>query len=535
MAIVRFNLTRHYKHLMVVVFVLLLIAINYNFISRDPTATTSPSDNHKQHKQPKHTDNNNNKNNHNNNHGGSDIEDRRTVKLDEDVVPDNHRKQPKDTDHNNHNKNNNNNNNKPGIIHYNVLPTTVHWIWDREEKKACHYSNKRDYKQQPMRFGFHGWYNNDDKCEIACLNQGGDYLDGGIHSYGSDCEKSVHFTMENVPYSRDTYDIIAGIYLDTDVPLPMYGWNQYTYAEPAVPKDSKSQGLVAAFISNCGPQKRLDWLKGLTKAGAIVDSYGRCENNKAMPSRNDLPGDYNGQKLGIGRTYKFIMAFENSFTDDYVTEKLFGVLAVGSVPIYDGAPNALKFAPNNHSVIFAHDYSSPEELAKYLKYLDNNDEEYEKYLTWKKTGPTKDWTAMVDIARIGAECRVCYRMADLHRKEVGMVFGDAQHRKKYIKVPEDWSSDKGIVVYVRHRGTFWFYSLAIPYGITQDDFKLLIEMNIPHKGEFYEAYEHWTRKTILSDKISGTFELHQEMEIEVVFVDMDFYFTNTPAPRHRQS
>lgn len=30
--------------------------------------------------------------------------------------------------------------------------------------------------------------------------------------------------------------------------------------------------------------------------------------------------------------YKFTFAFENSETDDYVTEKLFGPLAAGSVP-----------------------------------------------------------------------------------------------------------------------------------------------------------------------------------------------------------
>ena len=31
------------------------------------------------------------------------------------------------------------------------------------------------------------------------------------------------------------------------------------------------------------------------------------------------------------------------------------------------------------------------ELADYLKYLNNNDGEYEKYLQWKKTGVTNQW------------------------------------------------------------------------------------------------------------------------------------------------
>ncbi|EFA86302.1 glycosyltransferase [Heterostelium album PN500] len=234
------------------------------------------------------------------------------------------------------------------------------------------------------------------------------------------------------------------------------------------------------------------------------------------------------------KSYKFVLAFENSNSNDYVTEKLFGALSVGTIPLYDGAPNAKKFAPDNNSVIFTEDYGTPEKLAEYLLYLDRNDDEYQKYFEWKKKGPTKDWTAMVDIARIGARCRVCYRLADMHRKDVGMVFGDSDHRAKYIRVPNDWDPSKGIVVYIRHRGTFWFYSVPIPYGTNAKEFQRIIETTIPcphcpnEKGEFYEAYEYWTRSQILHEKIDSPLEitLTQEMEIEVVFIDMNFYFTN---------
>ena len=49
---------------------------------------------------------------------------------------------------------------------------------------------------------------------------------------------------------------------------------------------------------------------------------------------------YNSPELvKIYSQYKFIICFENSKTDGYVTEKIFNVFLSGAVPIYDGAPN----------------------------------------------------------------------------------------------------------------------------------------------------------------------------------------------------
>lgn len=37
--------------------------------------------------------------------------------------------------------------------------------------------------------------------------------------------------------------------------------------------------------------------------------------------------------------YKFVIAYENSVCNDYITEKLWRPLSLGVVPIYFGAPN----------------------------------------------------------------------------------------------------------------------------------------------------------------------------------------------------
>ena len=68
----------------------------------------------------------------------------------------------------------------------------------------------------------------------------------------------------------------------------------------------------------------------------------------------------------IEQEYKFYLSFENSLCTDYVTEKFFNVLNYNMVPVtYNGAEME-KFAPR-HSYINALDYSSVEELAKYLE------------------------------------------------------------------------------------------------------------------------------------------------------------------------
>lgn len=60
-----------------------------------------------------------------------------------------------------------------------------------------------------------------------------------------------------------------------------------------------------------------------------------------------------------------------------MTEKLFRPLHVGSVPVYKGSPLAEDFAPDKHSIIMVDDFKSPQELASYLNYLNDNDSEYE--------------------------------------------------------------------------------------------------------------------------------------------------------------
>ena len=59
---------------------------------------------------------------------------------------------------------------------------------------------------------------------------------------------------------------------------------------------------------------------------------------------------HSSEILNVLSRYKFIAAFENSNTNEYITEKIFNVFFAKSIPIYDGAPNITEFI-NPHSFL----------------------------------------------------------------------------------------------------------------------------------------------------------------------------------------
>lgn len=78
--------------------------------------------------------------------------------------------------------------------------------------------------------------------------------------------------------------------------------------------------------------------------------------------------------------YKFYLAFENSHCEDYITEKTWKSLDAGMLPgttIYNCEQ---RLSPD--SFLHVDNFTSPAKLAKYLKYLNNNQDAYRRYHLW---------------------------------------------------------------------------------------------------------------------------------------------------------
>jgi len=161
-------------------------------------------------------------------------------------------------------------------------------------------------------------------------------------------------------------------------------------------------------------------MKRLMAAGVTVHSMGRCEHNfEWTPPGGRTRGRFI-DKIDMLRRYKFTLAFENANVDDYVTEKFFQPLVAGSVPVYMGAPNSEVYHPAPHSVIRTDEFASAEELAKYLLFLDKNEDAYNALLEWKYTGVSAGFKrAMAATTDMHSHCRLCRLVKDALEVEVG--------------------------------------------------------------------------------------------------------------------
>ncbi len=81
-------------------------------------------------------------------------------------------------------------------------------------------------------------------------------------------------------------------------------------------------------VSNGLAKKRIDFFHALSKYKK-VDSGGRYLNNVGGPVDD---------KMSFIRDYKFVIAFENSSSPGYTTEKILEPMLAGSIPVYWGNP-----------------------------------------------------------------------------------------------------------------------------------------------------------------------------------------------------
>lgn len=172
-----------------------------------------------------------------------------------------------------------------------------------------------------------------------------------------------------------------------------------------------------------------------------VDSYGKCLKNKDLPQKfkEDYLNNLNEESfLHFIARYKFVIAIENGVCNDYVTEKFWRAIKVGTVPIYFGSPSIKDWFPNKKSGILLEDYPTPNILHEHLMVLMKNDSLYEEYLEHKTKQIIANENLMNEYRQRPYqldgiktmekfECFVCEKLYDKMRGETQMNVVNKSH------------------------------------------------------------------------------------------------------------
>jgi hypothetical protein len=192
-----------------------------------------------------------------------------------------------------------------------------------------------------------------------------------------------------------------------DIIVPYYG-PTFQRSLRIPPKPKTKDKLVAFFVSSrCDRSGRIQYATELMQY-LDVHSYGKQLRNRRLAQDQGR-----ATKLETIADYKFTLAFENAIAKDYVTEKFFDPLLVGSVPVYLGAPNVDEFAPADRCFINATDFHSPQALAEYLLLLNEDDAAYEQYLAWKHQPLRPSFLKLLDEQRTHPVVRLCQKVQEL--------------------------------------------------------------------------------------------------------------------------
>lgn len=170
----------------------------------------------------------------------------------------------------------------------------------------------------------------------------------------------------------------------------------------APPKQKESECLIAWFSRNTMDRSgRGTYVRDLMKY-MDVHAYGSYLQNHKLEV--DLG---RSSKLKTLARYKFTIAFENAFGDDYVTEKVFDALVAGSIPIFLGTQDVNEFLPGERCMIDTADFAGPRELAEHLRYLDSNEQAYAEHMAWRSKPLRKSFVEMCEGLRERPLVRLC--------------------------------------------------------------------------------------------------------------------------------
>ncbi|MCR4586644.1 MAG: hypothetical protein K5686_13085 [Lachnospiraceae bacterium] len=202
----------------------------------------------------------------------------------------------------------------------------------------------------------------------------------GDRAYDMEDKVKICFTGENYIPDLNIYDYVMGFshmsFGDRYLRLPLYALYTERIKE-AMDKHTKPDAYYLSkkkfcnrVVSNPDSHPMRESLYEKLSRYKKVDSGGRYKNNV---------GGAVADKMAFERDYRFTLAFENTSTPGYVTEKILEAFAGDTVPIYWGDPLiADEFNPD--AFINCMEYDSEEDIIKRIKEVEEDEQQYLKLM-----------------------------------------------------------------------------------------------------------------------------------------------------------
>lgn len=195
-------------------------------------------------------------------------------------------------------------------------------------------------------------------------------------------DKKIYFSGESWKVNEDNYDIILkssySIQNIIDLPLCVYYIHNNNFLNKLIsrPEIINIPPKFCCFCVSNGNSFPRNNMFSIINSYKKVDSIGKFNNNVGF--NIDYPY-WSTEYIDFIKQYKFIICFENSFADTYVTEKIVNAQLANIIPIYWGTPH-VKNIFNENSMIYLSNENLESEYINVLNKVIELDQDDSKYL-----------------------------------------------------------------------------------------------------------------------------------------------------------
>ncbi|CAF1357474.1 unnamed protein product [Adineta ricciae] len=274
---------------------------------------------------------------------------------------------------------------------------------------------------------YYPWVGDENKLKLFDITYG---YDRSIHDFIAPSHLFLYIDQLKFTSKRLTVNEVMNskkpIYSTSTSDIYWPNLSKKFFIDNATNNSSYIKAPILWMNSNCRAKSgRTPYMNKLMKYIA-VDNYGTCGKNiRQLPEhivkiqgssnrilKNIATYDWEAGKLALSKEYLFTIAIENSLTSDYISEKLWQPLTIGSVPIYLGAPNVYDWLPcRTNCIIDLRQFKSPEDAATFVKNVAKNKTLYESYHQWRKEPVAERFQHIIDynsrISNSTLECALC--------------------------------------------------------------------------------------------------------------------------------